>query len=37
MAMVPFPAGDENDYFLVEKLGLEIAHFGGHADELTEV
>lgn len=37
VAMVPFPAGDENDYFLVEKLGLEIAHFGGHADELTEV
>lgn len=34
VAMVPFPAGDENDFFLVEKLGLDIAHLGGHDEEV---
>ncbi len=37
VAMVPFPADeDENAFFLVEKLGLEIAHLGGHDEVLLE-
>ncbi len=35
--MVPFPADeDENAFFLVEKLGLAIAHLGGHDEVLLE-
>lgn len=36
VAMVPFPAGDDNDFFLVEKLGLGIAHLGGHDEVVLE-
>lgn len=37
VGMVPFPAGkDEEDFFLVEKLGLDMAHLGGHDEELLE-
>ncbi len=28
VAMVPFPAGNENEFFVVEKLGLEMAQLG---------
>ncbi len=35
VAMVPFPAGNENEFFVVEKLGLEMAQLGGYAEELT--
>ncbi len=34
VGMVPFPAGDDHDFFLVEKLGLEMAHLGGHDEPL---
>ncbi len=34
VGMVPFPAGDDNHFFLVEKLGLEMAHLGGHDEQL---
>lgn len=35
VAMVPFPAGGENEFFLVEKLGLELAQLGGYAEDIT--
>lgn len=34
VAMVPYPAGGEDDFFLVEKLGLEMAHSCGHDEVL---
>lgn len=33
--MVPFPAGEEDEYFLVEKLGLELVHLGGYEEDLA--
>ncbi len=37
VAMVPFPADeDDNSFFLVEKLGLEMAHLGGHDEVVLE-
>ncbi len=37
VGMVPFPGGEnELDFFLVEKLGLEIAHLGGQDEVLLE-
>ncbi|KLO17330.1 hypothetical protein SCHPADRAFT_868387 [Schizopora paradoxa] len=35
VAMVPFPAGEEDEFFLVEKLGLDLAHLGGYAEDIT--
>ncbi len=34
VGMVPFPAGDDNDFFMVEKLGLEMAQMCGHDEQL---
>ena len=37
VAMVPYPLGiQDEDYFLVEKLGLDIAHLAGHDEALQE-
>jgi len=37
VGMVPFPAGeDDQEFFLVEKLGLEIAHMSGNNEEVLE-
>lgn len=36
VGMVPFPSGGENDFFLVEKLGLDIAHLGGFDEDLGD-
>ncbi len=35
VAMVPFPGGeDQNEFFLVEKLGLEIAFMSGYVEQV---
>ena len=34
VAMVPFPAGKEDEFFLVEKLGLEVAYLGGFQEDI---
>lgn len=34
VAMIPFPAGQEDEFFLVEKLGLELAQLGGYEEEV---
>jgi hypothetical protein len=36
VAMVPFSAADENQYFVAEKLGLDGAHMGGLDEDLTD-
>lgn len=36
VGMVPYPAGADTDFFLVEKLGLDMAHLGGHDEPILE-
>ena len=36
VAMVPLGPPDENQYFVAEKLGLDVAHMGGLDEDLTE-
>jgi hypothetical protein len=34
--MVPLGPADENQFFVAEKLGLDVAHMGGLNEDLTE-
>jgi hypothetical protein len=36
VAMVPLGPTDKNQYFVVEKLGLNVAHMGGLDEDLTD-
>lgn len=36
VGMVPFPQGNGQHFFLVEKLGLEMNHLAGHNEEVRE-
>lgn len=36
VAMVPLGPADENQFFVAEKLGLDVAHMGGLDEDLTE-